>query len=175
MANLSWYLRLPQLKLPDSLTQMPWTIYSTWLCWRTVWDFRGWQGWRALRWQSQPFTRGLAWYGMDFGNLLEGVWAHISVPLRRRRGFLWAQVLKIWESALFELWRSVAISLLAPFRGFWKVSKWKTPTSLITKRPLAALWMSFIHARWPSLTLFRLRSNEPTGRGGVVALSGFGK
>lgn len=38
-------------------------------------------------------------------------------------------------------------------------------------KTLALLWMSFIQACWPSLTLFRLRSNEPMIQGGVAALS----
>lgn len=101
---------------------------------------------RFGRYSTSPADgRGVIWTWRCLSSLLHTLakmtWVFISVS-------------RFGVRLLLKIWHPVAICLLAPFQAFWKVSKWKTPTSLITgKHWLSSGCRSFKRAdpAWPCL------------------------
>lgn len=169
--NFNWYLKVLQLKPPAILSQMSWTISSILLYLHAVQKVGGWHWWKAAYWHPQHFACTWTCYGTNFGNLL-GVPELISPCLCRVDMSFYEPKCERFGGLPFA--QKMASSGNIPFSTFsgllesfqvedsHLLNHWKT---------LALLWMSFIQVCWPGLTLFRLRSNEPTTQGAVVALS----
>lgn len=120
--SFNWCLKLLQLQPPGVLNQMSQTICSILLCLHTN-QKRG-------AWPPRPLRTDMALCGL--GGSLE--MSELTSPRHSRHEFLRAQVLKIWGPVFYSKYDiQWQYPLLAPFQAFWKISKWKTPTSLITE------------------------------------------
>lgn len=97
--------------------------------------------------------------------------SHLHALVETTRIFISASVKDLGAGLLFKIWHPVAISPFSTFSGLLENFQVEDSHLLNHQKPPALLWMSFIQGYWPSLTLFRLGSNEPTIQGGVVALS----
>lgn len=129
METFNWYLKLPQLKPLDIFS---WCLRLFAVYYYVYIEFRnleaGIDEGHCVGSHSSLYAdgRGIVW-------TLECLSWHLHTLAKVTWVFISMSVKDLGVCLLLTIWHPVAIPLLAPFQGFWKVSKWKTPTSLITR------------------------------------------
>lgn len=169
--TLTGILKVPQLKPPAILSQMSWTISSILLYLHTVHKVGDWHWWKAVYWHSQHFACRWTWYDTNSGNSLEVPELTSLCLCKADMGFYECKCERFGGLPFAQKMASSGNIPFSTFSGLLEGFQLEDSHLLNHEKTLALLWMSFIQVSWPGLTLFRLRSNEPTTQGAVVALS----